>query len=122
MPESRVRRLVKFPKQQFCQPSPIGRWRDTVSYQVMGFQLLDKVADIRGNIFSGKAKLMRERVDDFAEREVLLEQFPDFRPDWIEGEANPLFDIEKYRSILAGGLAHRWGDGEGFEIQSGFDV
>jgi hypothetical protein len=115
-------RIVKFPKQQLCQPSPPGRRRDTVSYQMLGFQFSDKVADIRGKILPGNAELTRKRVDDLAEREVLLEQFPDFQSDGIEGEANPLFDIQKYSAILARGLPHRGRDGESFKIKSGFDV
>lgn len=89
---------------------------------MLGFQFSHKVADIRGKILPGNAELTRKRVDDLAGREALLEQFPDFQSDWIEREADPLFNIEKYSSVLARGLPHRWRDGESFEIQSGFDV
>jgi hypothetical protein len=119
--QSVVGRVVKFPKQQLCQPSPPGRRHDTVSYQMLGFQCGDKVADIRGKILPGHAELPRKRVDDLAEREVLLEQFPDFQSDGIEGEANPLFDIEKYSAILACSLPHRGRDVKSFKIRSGFD-
>jgi hypothetical protein len=111
-----VGRVINFPKQQLCQPSPLGRRRDTVSYQMLDFQFSDKVADVRRKIFARNAELTRKRLDDLAEREFLLEQFPDFQSDRIEGETDSMFDIEKHGSIFACGLPHRWRDGESFEI------
>lgn len=80
--------------------------------QMPSFECLNEFGCVCEKLRSGYGEFLSQGIRNLIEGTPFLQQLPDSESDWVETEADALFNIQKHCSIFRSSLANSWRDGE----------